>query len=337
MAQLNIDDVAIDPVTGRPRSTITSNAPLSTTRTTPRKSATTSSGGGGSSTTTKDTPTTTAQMQAALISQYPTQFEAIKKMTAAELASMYGIMYKREDIEGVLNEATTAKFNELDAQTRSLRDRQLTDYASQYNQYLLNARQNRQNSLKSGLSRGSNVARDVMSQLSAQQQGAENQTAYQQGLADLVNQRGTQLGADKYNALAMSNEIGNNLANIAANYYQSDVAGLTGYQQYLASLANSQATLGAAGVTADATKYAANQTYNAANLTIQQQKELSALASKLGLSDTLLFDVLAGNTTAAEASNTQKSDAAKQAEIDAALERAKNPSTPSYSAYGTIK
>lgn len=195
---------------------------------------------------------------AQLAQQYPDKFDAIKKMTAAELAAMYGIMYKREDIEGVLNEATAAKFNELESQTRKLRDQQLTDYAAQYNQYLLNTRQNRQNAMRSGMSRGTAAAQDIMSQMSVQQQGATNQAAYQQGLADLVNQRGTQLGADKYNALAMSNDIGQNLANIGANFYQSDAATLTGYQQYLASLANAQANAYAANTAAGATKYAAD-------------------------------------------------------------------------------
>lgn len=218
------------------------------------------------------------------------------------LANLYGVTYGRENIEAILNEATNAKFNEWDAQGRKLRDQQLTDYASQYDQYLQYARQNRDRALKSGLSRGSAVSQDIMSQVAAQKSGAENQAFYQQGLADLVNQRGTQLGADKYNALTMSNELGLALGGLDANLYQSDTAGLTGFQQYLASMAQSEAQVRAAGIQAGASNYAAKQGYNAAALA-GGGSGIPDFVKALGLDSDLEYDVATGKMSATEASN----------------------------------
>jgi hypothetical protein len=216
------------------------------------------------------------------------------------LADLYGLTYGKDNIEKVLNEATNAKFNEWDAQGRKLRDQQLTDYASQYDQYLQYARQNRDRALKSGLSRGSAVSQDIMSQVAAQKNGAENQAFYQQGLADLVNQRGTQLGSDKFNAMNMANEQGLALGGLDANLYQSDTAGLTGFQQYLASMAQSEAQVKAAGIQAGASNYAANQGYNAAALA-GGGGSIVDYAKKLGLDPDLEADFITGKISATEA------------------------------------
>lgn len=226
------------------------------------------------------------------------------KMSGAELAAMFGITQDRAAIEGILNEATRLKFNELDAGTRKLRDQQLTDYASQVDAMQQYARQNRANALKSGLNRGSAVAQDIMSQVTAQKGGAENQAFYQQGLADLVNQRGTQLGADKYNALTMSNELGMGLGNLSSGFYQSDVAGLTGYQQYLASLANANAMQAQAG----ASRYAADRGYAAST---EGNNALVAKIQKLGLPDYLTVDVMSGKISAEEAMNLYRASQKK--------------------------
>ena len=228
------------------------------------------------------------------------------------LADLYGLTYGRDNIEKVLNEATNAKFNEWDAQGRKLRDQQLTDYASQYDQYLQYARQNRDRALKSGLSRGSAVSQDIMSQVAAQKNGAENQAFYQQGLADLVNQRGTQLGSDKFNAMNMANEQGLALGGLDANLYQSDTAGLTGFQQYLASMAQSEAQVKAAGLQANASRYAADRGYNAAALA--GGGSIADYAAKLGLDPDLEADFITGKMSATEATNImaqRKKDATK--------------------------
>lgn len=249
--------------------------------------------GGGSSSSSASGGGTPAQ---------PISYQRPELRGGQTLANLYGVTYGRENIEGILNEATNARFNELDAGTRKLRDQQLTDYASQYDQYLQYARQNRDRALKSGLSRGSAVSQDIMSQVAAQKSGAENQTFYQQGLADLVNQRGTQLGADKFNAMNMSNELGLALGGLDANLYQSDTAGLTGFQQYLASMAQSEAQVKAAGIQAGASNYAAKQGYNAASLANKAVTPTTAeIAAQQGIDLDLAWDVEHGVTSAAEA------------------------------------
>lgn len=180
---------------------------------------------------------------------------AIKPKTADELAAIYGIKNKEADYASALGAATDAKFGMWDTQMKGIRDQQLTDYASQFSQYQNYQRQNRQNALRSGLSRGSAIAQEVMSQVQNQAYGAQNQTQYQQQLADIAAQKGAQVGADKFNAFDMANKTNMELAGISTTQQQTETAGQAGYQAYLGDLAQAAATR----ANADATTYAADQ------------------------------------------------------------------------------
>jgi len=160
----------------------------------------------------------------------------VQAKSADELAALYGVKNKESDYAAALGAATEAKFGMWDTQTKGIRDQQLTDYASQFNQYQNYQRQGRQNALRSGLNRGSAVAQEVMSQVQNQAYGAQNQTGYQQQLADIAAQKGAQVGADKYNAMDMSNQTGLALGSLSAQILEKETAGQTGYQNYLASL-----------------------------------------------------------------------------------------------------
>jgi hypothetical protein len=172
----------------------------------------------------------------------------VKAKTADELAAQYGVVNKQADIAATLKSATDAKFGMWDTQMKGIRDQQLTDYSGQMNQYQKYARENRQNALRSGLGRGSSVAQEVMSQVQSQQFGAQNQTQYQQQLADIAAQKGAQQGADVYNAMDMANQTNLALAGLSTTQQTTETAGQTGYLNYLAGLAN-----------ANATKYSADQ------------------------------------------------------------------------------
>lgn len=187
-----------------------------------------------------------------------------------ELANLFGLVFGQDAIYDILQQATNAKFDEYDSQTRKIRDQQLTDYSSQYNQYLQNTRNQRQSALKNGLSKGTSVAQEVLSQLGAQQQGAQTQQLYQQQLGDIAYQRGSQLAADEYNAMMTQNDLATTLGNLSIGQYGNEVQHDAAYM----SLLGQQAQAAAQNAMANAQRYSADQSrasYNdqAANAQIQ--------------------------------------------------------------------
>jgi hypothetical protein len=197
----------------------------------------------------------------------------VQAKSADELAALYGIKNKEADYAAVLGAATEAKFGMWDTQTKGIRDQQLTDYASQFNQYQNYQRQGRQNALRSGLNRGSAVAQEVMSQVQNQAYGSQNQTAYQQQLADIAAQKGAQVGADKFNALDMTNQMGLSLGGLSTQQQATDTQGQVGYMGYLGALA-----------TADAGKYTADKNFQATQYGTDNGNYVYNNAIKAGLS-----------------------------------------------------
>lgn len=224
-------------------------------------------------------------------------YQGVKARSADELAALYGVMNDRDDIYNTLNQATEAKYRMWEQQTRALRDQQLTDYASQVSQMQNMQRQARQSSLRSGLSRGVSGAQEVLSQFYTQQQGNENQQYYQQQMGDIAAQKAGQKGADIYNAMAMSNELGMGLGNISTNQQTNEVQNRGNYLNYLGMHENAQAT-----------RYSADQSYN--SYQSQVGKNLFDYAKQVGLSDDDAVKIAAGEMTFSEA--IRKRDAAKK-------------------------
>ena len=162
------------------------------------------------------------------------------RYTAAELAEMYGAIYGEEEFLKRLQDATNAKFNEYDSQTRKLRDEALTDYASQYDQYLNTIRNQKANSLQQGITKGASMANEVSTLLGAQSISSANQNQYQEQLGELVDARASQLASDKYTAMNLQNELAMKLANVGQQAEATDVQDQIGYYQYLASMAQAE-------------------------------------------------------------------------------------------------
>lgn len=221
-------------------------------------------------------------------------YKDVKARSADELAALYGVMNKREDIAGVLNQATEAKFGMWDQQTRALRDQQLTDYASQVSQMQQMQRQGRQNALRSGLSRGAAGAQEVLSQFYTQQQGNQNQQYYQQQLGDIAAQKSGQVGADIYNSMAMANEIGMGLGNLGVAQQTNEVQNQGNYWNYAGQLAN-----------ANAMRYSADQSINAAKAG-NGGMSLWDMAVRIGLSEADAARIASGTLTFEEAIKARK-------------------------------
>lgn len=206
-----------------------------------------------------------------------------KLMSGQQVADLFGVIFGKDAIKDILNQATNAKFDEWGKQTESLRDQSLTDYSAQYNQYLQNSRQNRQNAVRHGLQRGSSVAQEVLGQLGAQQGGAENQTMYQQQMADIAAQRGSQLAYDEFNALNMQNELATGLGNQAINQYGNEVQQQAAQLSHHGQLAQADAQVQAASISADAQMQSAAQAAAAqrhyANAVSQAQVKAAAMGA----------------------------------------------------------
>ncbi len=174
-----------------------------------------------------------------------------------DLAKLFGGIFGYDQILGILNQATEARFNEWSKQTEGIRDQSLTDHASQYNQYLQNSRQNRQNAVRHGLQKGSSVAQEVMGQLGAQQGGAENQGQFQQQLAEIASQRGSQLAYDKTMAMNTQNQLASQYGDLSVTQYSNQVQEKSAELLHHGQLVAADAQVRAYAIQGNATRYAA--------------------------------------------------------------------------------
>ena len=222
------------------------------TPTTVNKAPSTGGGGGGGS-----SSSSTSIDYGALAGLIPES--QLKLMSGKEVADLYGYIYGEDEIYKRLQEATNAKFDEWGKQTEMLRDQSLTDYASNFDMYQSQARQARQNAMRTGLSKGSTIAAEVLSQIGAQRQGADNQAGYQQAMGELAAQRGSQLAYDKVNAMNSQNELAALLGNQSINQYGNEVQNRAAEMSLLGQYAQAESNTKSAQIMADAQRYAANR------------------------------------------------------------------------------
>lgn len=221
------------------------------TPTTVNKAPSTGSGGGGGS------ASSTSIDYGALAGLIPES--QLKLMSGQEVADLYGYIYGEDEIYKRLQEATNAKFDEWGKQTEMLRDQSLTDYASNFDMYQSQARQARQNAMRTGLSKGSTLASEVLSQIGAQRQGADNQAGYQQAMGELAAQRGSQLAYDRVNAMNSQNELANLVSGVSVNQYGNEVQNRAAEMSLLGQYAQAESNTKSAQIMADAQRYAASR------------------------------------------------------------------------------
>ena len=175
-----------------------------------------------------------------------------KLYSGQELADLFGLTFGQDKIEAILNQASAAKFNEMDKQTAQIRDRSLTDQATAYNQYAMYNRKQRDSALKNGMSKGSSIAAELAGQLQAQKDANYNQTSYQQQLGDLTQQRGSQMASDKFTAMNTQNTLGMGLGTMSVNQQGNTVQENAAYQSYAGQVEQANAQRAAAQATRDA-------------------------------------------------------------------------------------
>lgn len=159
-----------------------------------------------------------------------------KLQSGQEMANIFGHIFGYDNIYKILQDASKEKFGALENQTMETRDRYLTDMANQQQGIMDNSRNIRQNAVRTGLSKGSNVAAEVMQQMASQQQSAGVQQEYRSVLNDINNQHASQKGADIYNAMATQNELASQLGNLAVTDRASSVQELMSRLSYNADI-----------------------------------------------------------------------------------------------------
>lgn len=162
-----------------------------------------------------------------------------------ELANLFGNIFGYDNIYKILTDATEAKYGSWDAQTRQTRDQYLTDMANQQQGVMENSRNIRQQAVRTGLSKGSNVASEVMQQMAAQQQSAGVQQEYRGALNAISNEKASQQGMDIYSAMAQQNALASEMGGLAVNNRANSVQELAARLSYNAQIDSNNATRGA--------------------------------------------------------------------------------------------
>lgn len=171
----------------------------------------------------------------------PVGLNSTQLQSGQELANIFGHIFGYDNIYKILQNATNEKFNSWDAQTRQTRDRYLGDMAAQQQGIIDNSRNIRQQAVRTGLSKGSNVAAEVMQQMASQQQGMGVQQEYRNVLNEISNQRASQQGADIYNAMAMQNDLSSQLGTMSVNNRANSVEELVARLSYNANIDSNNA------------------------------------------------------------------------------------------------
>lgn len=144
-------------------------------------------------------------------------------MSAAELASLYGINYDYDYILGILNDASDAYYNEVTEKAKKLQEDTLRNQVNLYYQYLNAMREQRANAVNTGMNRGAQAAQEVAQYLAHQQQITNALSESNSGIYDLYNEAATKRMENRVSALDKYNSLGTALMTAGANFNANDV------------------------------------------------------------------------------------------------------------------
>lgn len=220
-------------------------------------------------TTTTQAPTQTAASSASStpVQQVaPNPFEDWQNYTNDQIASKLGFKnYSYQDILGMLNNASAAKFDEYDAQTQRTRDNNLRALEDTYSTYLQNMRTDRANAVSNGITKGTAAANQLTTMLANNANIAQSEQTMNDLLNDLALQRSTALAENantaRTEASAWDQYLGTLRSNYTANNVNRYAADITAAAQTKAAQIAANATTNAAGISANAQSNAANASY----------------------------------------------------------------------------
>ena len=169
-------------------------------------------------------------------------------MSKEDFKKQYGFIYG-DDIDKVYQDAVTAKYDEIDGQTRLARDTSLQDMASGHDQYLQTMREQKAGGTQSGIMKGANLASEMSAMFGSQAVNSESQQGYATNMAKLANERGTAAEEARINAMKDKNSVANQMGVLGLEKYGYDVQDEASYLSYMGQEnANIAAMLQAAGV-----------------------------------------------------------------------------------------
>lgn len=166
-----------------------------------------------------------------------------KLMTGQDLANQYGFIFGKDEINKLYQDATNAKYNELEGTARVARDNSLVDYGAQYNEYLQNMREQKAKGAQTGIMKGANLAGEIATLLGAQDKVSDTQTQYAKDMATIGDERGTAAYQAQVDAMKYNNELGNMLGTLGMQKYGYDVQDEAAYLSYLGQQGANEAAM----------------------------------------------------------------------------------------------
>lgn len=166
--------------------------------------------------------------------------QQIALMSDKELADKYGFIHG-DAVDKRYQDAVTAKYDQLDNQTRLARDTSLTDTAGAVDSYLLAMRDQNAKRAQTGVQKGSSAAQEMAMSLASQKSIQEAQQQYHDTMAKLADERGTAAYASRIDALKERNAVANQMGTLGMQKYGFDVQDEAAYLSYLGEVGKYQA------------------------------------------------------------------------------------------------
>lgn len=167
-----------------------------------------------------------------------------------QIAKKFGINNDYASILKNLQGATDAKYSELTTTANRTKDDSLRTMEGQYNQYLQSMRDDRANSVSSGITKGTAAANQLSAMLQGQQGVSTEQQRLNDAIMDISKQNATENATNRVTADTTYNEIAKYLAQMGATYEGNDI-------NRQSSLLSAQAQTQAASISAGASTRAA--------------------------------------------------------------------------------
>lgn len=187
------------------------------------------------------------------------QAPPVRLRTVDELAKLWGMNVDQDYYKQLLDQATEARFAEMESGARQAQDRALRAGAQQYRLLAQQQDEARRNALRTGASQGVSAAQDIAGLIGAQQAGGQVQTQLAQALTNMGLQKGTMLEENLMRAQEQENMMRQYLGNVAQQLYMGDIQGRAADLGLMGELARANAQITSSDIAAGAneryTKY----------------------------------------------------------------------------------
>ena len=180
--------------------------------------------------------------------------------SAEDLAKLYGnITFDEDAIRSKFDKATQAEYALKRKEYEQTEDQFYNRLFGTQSTALDTIRRANASAISSGAAKGMQAANELSAILGLQQESVDDSTKLAQARHNLTDAEAAAYAKNVVDALAKANEIKLALGTLGSNIYAADTQFAVGELQYLAQLDAAAKQLEGMGLTADATKYTADQ------------------------------------------------------------------------------